>query len=225
MCPVQGSAQNRSILFTFWKNLPIIKMIPSESFEYIRSHPIREAIVQVLRTGIEVEEGTRHALTMNELKEPVEKILQQNQPDATLKLTAMYHHRDILIEKGFIREIAEFLEGKRYNSYYGRTARAFIGEYDFEAKSKETNELTVTIIQHLQPDIDIDQLKEQLLLLEQEKYANHLALLEWIKDHVNLINELDLDALEVYDVLSRYYPQSTENQHVMKTIRTHLKLV
>ncbi|MFX0113843.1 MAG: hypothetical protein ACFFB3_04800 [Candidatus Hodarchaeota archaeon] len=133
------------VLYSFWESLPEAAFIEiSEKISH--SHPVRPAIMKILREGIieyfdrkKTEGIRRYALNSKEImdilntedKEVREKYRlndMQLMEVIPISRTNLYFHLDKLEEFGFIKEVAKILEGRHKITYYGRTSRLFFLE-------------------------------------------------------------------------------------------------
>ncbi|MHA2232333.1 MAG: hypothetical protein ACXAB4_07565, partial [Candidatus Hodarchaeales archaeon] len=137
-------------LYDFWESLPNVTFIEITGKNY-KSHPVRPAIMAILREGI-IEEGDnkeaegkrRYGLNSQEildlLNEKDEKIRgkyglndEKLRDFIPISKTNLYFHLDKLEKAGFIKEIAKILEGRHKVAYYGRTSRIFYLEDSIKA--------------------------------------------------------------------------------------------
>ena len=57
-------------------------------------------------------------------------LIRKNKTDQKYSHSNFHFHIKSLVEDGYLKEIVKILEGRHYIAYYGRTAIAFIGQYD-----------------------------------------------------------------------------------------------
>lgn len=186
-------------LFKFWEEIPVVETLPNDVFLEIDSHEYRTSIVEVLRKGVFDPEFDRyrHALTMKEIMAEVKQSLCKDR----LPKSTLYHHRDVLLDLGIIQEVVTILENRRYTTYYGRTARAFIGDQLSSVKTKEQHKKFLKVLEALNPDEDRKNLDKLINDLDALSLKKHERIVVWLEDHVDLIYQHDLDAIFLYALL------------------------
>ncbi len=205
--------------------IPVVKMISPETYMAIGDHVIRNAMVYVLRKGIYDEDAGRRRYVLNivEIVDAInglnteEKLQPQLQalPDGKkVKKTALYHHRDVLVDLGLIAEVASVLEGKRYVTYYARTARAFIADSQDEDKLDDFNDFVRKSAKAISPQSSDTKLEMMLKAMNDARKQAHDAIVAWLEQHVDAINANDLDALQLYEFLMYIHPSMTKGQYL-----------
>ena len=213
--------------FELGESIPVVKMVPPETYMAINDHTIRNAIVYVLRKGILHEDVARrrYVLNINEIVTEINALRQQKKlpphlqglrESKVVKKTALYHHRDVLVELDLIREVASVLEGKRYVTYYARTARAFIADSQDATKLDAYNEFVRTSAKAIKPKSSDVELDLMLQAMTDARLAAHQAIVLWLEEHVDIINANDLDALQLYEFLMYIHPKMTEGDFLPK---------
>ena len=130
---LQEPSENR--IYSFWQTIPLVKKMDDEKFNHLKQGT-RQKIVEILRTGIDDNSSNhkkRYALTANE----IQLLLTNDGLKTSLQNT--YFHLNILLEEGFITEIAILKDGRFNKRYYGRTAKLFL----FTSFSDEFNQNSV----------------------------------------------------------------------------------
>jgi len=218
--PSRFLSEEYNILYDYWDEIPVVNLLPYDRFQVMESHHYRGAMVAALRRGIVDPSGRRrHALSLKELSPLVESYIHQEfKTRETVKLTALYHHRDILLEEGLVKEVATILEGKRYVTYYGRTAKAYIGDDNSDEKTTEQIELLRTLLLAMNPDKTPATIDPILSQTEEKIKEAHLASLRWLEDHVDLINQLDLDAIYLYQILAPLFVSQSQAESEIKEL-------
>jgi hypothetical protein len=190
--------EKKKSLYTYWHKLPYFKTMDSSNLTQVEESEVKNFIIKYIRDGIEDKFGRthnltrRHAFTAKELHTTYTK----TRKDHKYSQSNFHFHIKSLVEDGYLKEIVKLLEGRHYNTYYGRTAISFIGQYD--------NILTATTIQDMwepfrelmkvmNPEIDsdtINQLVDENLLSMQDFY---FRLFSWVEDKYPQLYESKVD--------------------------------
>ena len=201
--------EKKKSLYTYWHKLPYFKTMDSSNLTQVEESEVRNFIIKYIRDGIEDKFGRthnlsrRHAFTAKELHTAYTK----TQKDQKYSQSNFHFHIKNLVERGYLNEIAKILEGRHYNTYYGRTAIAFIGQYD--------NILTETTIQDMwgplrqlmmvmNPEKDpdkINQLVDENLLSMQDFYYR---LFSWVEDNYSQLYRSKVDLNIFLKVVGHY---------------------
>ena len=124
--------EKKKSMYTYWHKLPYFKTMDSSNLSQVEESEVRNFIIKYIRDGIEDKFGKthnlsrRHAFAAKELHTAYTK----TRKDQKYSQSNFHFHIKNLVESGYLHEIAKILEGRHYNTYYGRTAIAFIGQYD-----------------------------------------------------------------------------------------------
>jgi DNA-binding PadR family transcriptional regulator len=185
------------VLFEYWRDLQRVQLMDVPS-EIIESHPVRPAIMKILRTGIpdERESGKlRHALNTKEIKSAL-----LDRHDIKMSLHSLYFHLNKLEEIGYIKVVARIREGRHNVSYYGRTSRALLRrdpEESLEKYEKWLQEMG-RLVKAKKPKFDMDQLNglaEEYLGIMRRRDR---ALGEWMASNEELIYEAGIDSYSLF---------------------------
>ncbi len=202
--PEANGADERQILYDFWESLPAVAVreIPSKVFT---SHPVRPAILKVMREGILDQDATdrnvqkrRYALKPKEIR----KLLGERE-DIEMSQTNLYFHLNILEKEGLIQVVSRILEGRHKVAYYGRVARTIIHrdpEESLETYKRRFEEMR-RLMKVKRPDFEIEQLdilSEELLEM---KLRRDQALGEWMARNEALMNAEGIDSLIIFKFL------------------------
>jgi DNA-binding transcriptional ArsR family regulator len=194
----------RQILYDFWDSLQGAKVlnVPSKVFT---SHPVRSAILRVLREGmLEDDEATpplkkaRHALNTKEIR----RLLRETE-DIEMSQTNLYFHLNVMKRAGLIQVVSRILEGRHKVAYYGRVARTIIQrdpEDSLETYKKRFEEIG-RLIGVKQPGFDTTQLDSMPGELLEIKKRRDRALGEWMARNEALMNAEGIDSLSVFGFL------------------------
>ena len=198
-----------SKLYKYWDQLNPIKYVNKSQYE-IMNHPIRDAIVKVLRRGIvdkNQKNRKRHVLSMQELLNEVNELLSHgNEEHENLKNTRLYYHVDILITNNIIQEATVIKIGRHYQAYYCRTAKGFILlDEDYSLDRVKFNQMHSSLIAAINDDIEEKNVKSLLNTIE-KKNKEILNLRDsWITENANLISRLDIDMIDFVKIIEWYY--------------------
>ena len=200
---------DRQILYDHWENIEVIKYVSKDTYLELDQQPIRDAMVKTLREGLQEGTRKRHVLSLKELLPLVNNYLGKDKSSLEsgkkpLKLTALYYHRDKLIEDKLLVEVAKFLEGKRYVSYYGRTAKAFIGSDPENEWMLRTISLFRDAILAVNPNVDLGELDSTLSELERQLESTDDFMEIWIKKNEIQLMKNDIDIIRIIDTFSPY---------------------
>jgi len=201
--------EKRKSLYTYWHKLPYFKTMNTSIHTQVEESEVRSFIIRYIRDGIEDEFGKtnnlsrRHAFTAKELH----GAYTEERKGQEYSQSNFHFHIKSLVEDGYLKEIAKILEGRHYNTYYGRTAISFICQYDNILTESTVQDLfgpIKNLIQNLNPEIDpktIEQLVDENILAMQDFYYR---IFSWIKDKYPLLYESKIDIKEFLNVLSHF---------------------
>ena len=203
-------SSTREILYEHWANIEIIKYISKDTYIELDRQPIRDAIIKVLREGLPEGNKKRHVLSLKELLPLVNNYLGKDESQLEsdkmpLKLTSLYYHRDKLIEDQLLVEVAKFLEGKRYVSYYGRTAKAYIGKGSEKEIIIKTTSFIRETIMTVNPEANYLELDSLLSELENKLTSMDDFMETWIKKNEIQLIKNDIDIIKLIDIFSPYF--------------------
>lgn len=190
-------------LYNFWRSIPLIKRMSKEEFEAIRQET-RNAIIELLRTGIKDEKSEnnqRYALNAQEIQEYL------NAKGIKTSLQNCYFHLNILINGGFIKEIAILKEGRFNKRYYGRTAKLFLDmgfANNIEDKIEEGKEIFLNLIK-IANSKEPENAKEVVGLFLNEKWEFFVKIEDrldkWFKDNAEALIDSNIDVKDTYELL------------------------
>ncbi len=186
--------------FQFWKKIPTTTEVDSDTFYKLAGQEIRNAILEILRTGIKdeiVEDKNsvkRYALSAAEMLPLLNKKLTE-----PVKITKIYFHLDKLEEANLIKKIITRLEGKNYVSYYGRTSKIIIlrDQDELENKEKTFQRDLSNLLKTINPKINT----KKITKLTKKIFARHRELFEqetnWLEKNHDIIANLGIDFREL----------------------------
>ena len=200
-------------IYTFWRSLPLIKKVPEDKFEQVQQET-RSKIIEILRTGIDdtySEFTRRYALNAQEIQDILTK------EGIKTSLQNIYFHINILLEEGFIQEIAILKEGRFNKRYYGRTAKLFLfvdfhlnkqEKYD-EAKNKLISLINIvngkTQEDEVHPIIE-KYLNEQVVIINNyDEIVN-----SWFEKNAEKFIEYNIDVKETYQMILEIVSSQTQ---------------
>ena len=199
----------RKSLYTYWQKLPYFKTIDPSIHSQVEDSEVKSFIIKYIRDGIEDKFGNennlsrRHAFTAKELHTAyIEK-------QKTIKYSQSNFHFHIksLVEDGYLKEIVKLLDGRHYITYYGRTAIAFIGQYDnilTESTVQDIFDPVKQLIKEMNPELDpnkIDQLVDENILSMQDFYYRFFS---WVEDKYPLIYKSKIDIKLFLNIVSHF---------------------
>lgn len=199
--------------FDFWHILPISKRIDKETYAGILHSTIRGFIISILAKGInDIHPQTninqkRRGLSASEIG----NILSEEYK-TQIKKANLYFHLQKLEDSNLVQIIDTTRQGKRFTSYYGRTAKLFISEDDIKRSTykileTENFKLLITQLNENQTPATFDPTIETLKTLnpiEMEIFE------KWYNENGFNLIDLDLELYEFYKLFSiiyRFTPQ------------------
>ncbi|MHA2251293.1 MAG: hypothetical protein ACXAD7_13100 [Candidatus Kariarchaeaceae archaeon] len=201
--------------FKYWEDLDNVLVDEEGEYEKIFSQVIRGAIVYVLKNGIydeypgTGEQRRRRVLSASEIKEEVEKRLEE-----PVKKANLYFHLDKLETRGFIKVVETIASGKRNTTYYGRTAKVFSPKYTGNNQFVlHKSEAFVEIIQRLNPDIDKKEILNTVSMIDGFNNYDTEAYVAWLEKEEEHLRGLDIDFVELssaFSLFRRYSPTVIE---------------
>jgi hypothetical protein len=114
-------------LYTYWHELRFSKNIETEAFFQTQQSKVKSFIIKYIRDGIEDDFSKknnlarRHAFSVKE----IHQAFKNQYKEEKYSISNFHFHIKGLIKDGYLKEIEKILEGRQYQSYYGRTAITF----------------------------------------------------------------------------------------------------
>ncbi|MFQ5981365.1 MAG: hypothetical protein ACE5OZ_24755 [Candidatus Heimdallarchaeota archaeon] len=200
--------QDWLIVYDFWKDVPTIMEVESERFEKVANQNFRDAILVILRKGIEDDYTRekslprRHALSAPEILPLLEEKLGYEP-----RLSNIYFHLEKLEKANLVRKVAKRLEGRHYVTYYGRTCKLIIGGVEKESKTKKLAFVyeVFKLAEALDVKINRQRLDELLEKIYQRGNELYKMEKEWLEKNHQAIVELDIGVLELYEFLVQWF--------------------
>ena len=201
--------EKKKLMYTYWHDLPDFETIDSIVHSQVEESEIRSFIIKYIRDGIEDDFGKannllrRHAFTAKELHAAYSKKLK----DKNYSQSNFHFHIKSLLEDGYLKEIAKLLEGRHYISYYGRTAKSFIGQYDNILTASNVQEIFDPIkklIISMNPEMDsqtINQLVDESILSLQDFYYRFFS---WVKEQYPHLYKSKVDIRDFLNTVGHY---------------------
>jgi hypothetical protein len=155
-----------------------------------------------------------------------------NKVGEVIKKSNLYFHLQKLEEAGLVKMVDQIPTGKKYITYYGRTAKAFLPHMVGE-KSKMYEELLQEklplLIEKISPEVDLNEINDTLAKSIIPYFMDHSSINaagEWLQTHQSKIIELDIDVRRIIDILksiSAFNPKTIEAmQKLMKLLKFEL---
>ena len=210
-----ASDEKRKSLYTYWESLPFFKHVDSSNWFRIDQSKVKSFIVKYIRDGREDDFGRthklarRHAFNAKELHAAFQKNAPnpKNAQHKKYSISNFHFHIKSLVQDGYLQKIATMLEGRQYQSYYGRTAIAFEPRFD-EQLTKTLGQNIFgplkAFIQELNPEMDKDtigQLVDENLRLSADYYFRTMA---WMQAHYPKIYSAKIDMLAFLQITAQY---------------------
>ena len=165
---VKNVIQQRKNLYNYWKDLPFSKNINNDAFFQTKESEIKSFIIKYIRDGIDDEFGKennlsrRHAFSIREIYDAFNT---QSKQKKRYSLSNFHFHFKILVQEGFLKEVEKILEGRQYQSYYGRTAitfNFFFNESVSDQVKKSIYNPIINLIKAFNPDLKNDLINKQI---------------------------------------------------------------
>jgi len=207
----------RQVLFEYWRDLKRIQLMDVPS-DIIESHPVRPAIMKILRAGIPDEGKSgrlRHALNTKEIQALLDR------DGIKMSQHSLYFHLKKLEEIGYIKVVARIREGRHNVAYYGRTSRTLLRrdpEESLEKYEKWLQEMG-RLVKVKKPEFDMDQLKglaEEYLEIMRRRDR---ALGEWMASNEELIYEAEIDSYSLFKFIQAMDVVAPENLEFIRKVR------
>ncbi|MHA2426059.1 MAG: hypothetical protein ACXAEF_14810 [Candidatus Thorarchaeota archaeon] len=227
--PDSTTEELRKSLYTYWHDLPYFKTVDTSIQAQVEESEVGSFIIKYIRDGIEDKFGNvnnllrRHAFTAKELHAAYKK----ERKGQKYSQSNFHFHIKNLVESGHLKEIAKILEGRHYNTYYGRTAIAFIGQYDSILTDTTVQSFfgpLKQLIKEMNPEIDsnaINQLVNDNILSMQDFYYR---LFSWVKDKYPLLYKSKVELKAFIELVGHYAFFHKEFAGVSKKIGSLLDL-
>ncbi|MHA1909710.1 MAG: hypothetical protein ACW98Y_20595, partial [Candidatus Thorarchaeota archaeon] len=227
--PDPATEELRKSLYTYWHELPYFKTIDTSIQTQVEESEVGSFIIKYIRDGIEDKFGNannllrRHAFTAKELHAAYKK----ERKGQKYSQSNFHFHIKNLVESGHLKEIAKILEGRHYNTYYGRTAIAFIGQYDNILTESTVHDMwnpLKQLMKDMNPEINsdvINQLVDENLLAMQDFY---FRVFSWVQDKYPLLYKSKVDLHLFITMVGHYASFHKEFAGISKKIGSLLDL-
>ena len=198
---LQEVSENR--IYTFWQIIPLVKKMNDEKFTQLKQET-RQKIIEILRTGIEdtsSENNKRYALTANEIQSKL------TTDGSKTSLQNTYFHLKVLLDEGFITEIAILKDGRFNKRYYGRTAKLFLftGIEKIDRKAGESKKKFIELIRMVNTEAEQHSLEKIIDEFIHEKTQFFLdienKILTWFERNADIFIKKNLDVKETYEIV------------------------
>ncbi|MHA2231072.1 MAG: hypothetical protein ACXAB4_01085 [Candidatus Hodarchaeales archaeon] len=200
--------QDWLVVYDFWKDVPTIMEVDNECFEKVVQQNFRDAILVILRKGVEDDYtrenslARRHALSAPEILPLLEEKLGYEP-----RLSNIYFHLEKLEKANLVRKVAKRLEGRHYVTYYGRTCKLIIGGVEKESKTRQL--AFILEVWKLAEALGVKINRKRLNGLLNKIYDRSRELYqmekEWLEKNHQAIVELDIGVLELYEFLVQWF--------------------
>ncbi|MHA2251905.1 MAG: hypothetical protein ACXAD7_16195 [Candidatus Kariarchaeaceae archaeon] len=207
--------------FDYWESLPLVKYLKVSNYVEVTNKALRKTIMRILTEGFEDinpesnTKQTRKVLSAKEINNKINELLKENVAQSNL-----YFHLEKLQKNGFIHEVFTLKKGKRYTTYYGKTAQiiSYREEDDFVSLLyKSLNEpVFEEILNKLNPKMT-SEIRKTLDSFIEITNAELPKFNEWIKDNAEVFNIYDTH----FDDLHMLY-SSIQNKEKLLDLLTQL---
>ena len=212
-------AEQRKHLYTYWNELPFSKTIDPEVFFKTNQSKVKSFIIKFIRDGIEDDFSKdhnlfrRHAFSVKEIHEAF-KIYSNEEK---YSISNFHFHMNSLLKDGYLKVIEKILEGRQYQSYYGRTAITFNFFFNNQSTDQMKSRLfgpIMNLISEFNPDMDstsISQLTEENFEFLKDYYYR---IIFWYKTNYQKFYNAKIDLQAFLDTMSYYaffHPALQEN--------------
>ncbi len=225
---IEKKASKEEIMTTFyshWQNLPIYRELDPTKFKKL-SQPIRHKIIAILSTGISDinpstnENAKRHVLSAREIMDQL-----KSKFELEVKKSNLYFHIQQLEDEGIIEMVDQIPTGKRFTTYYSRTAKVFYPknqEEDIREKVQEHSPLRQPeikeLIKRMNPDLSIEDIEKTMSEAEGINNFDQDLFRRWVNRNQQYTEGLDINFISFHNFISIL------NRYDMKTIKGLTKL-
>jgi len=193
----------RQILYSFWKELPLLAIIEVSTKE-IYSNEARVLTIRLLKEGIEDsvkgEKIRRFALNARELVDLVNKEI-----DTEMSIHTFYFHLQKLQKAGIIYPVTTIHEGRHNVAYFGRTAKNFFFEDRKQEEEKYRKMIAETgkLARILNPDLSKNSFEDYIEEVVEINHERYRKVQDWLSNHEKDVSREDLDLTQILSFLSR----------------------
>lgn len=219
--PCSTPEDERKALLDHWDEIPAVALIEAPEGVF-KSHPVRGAILAILREGIEephAEEPERvirrHALSPKEIKGLLEE-----REGIEMSQTNLYFHLNTLEEAGGITVVKRLPEGRHRVAYYGRVARLILPrdpEQSLAAYRRRFQELA-KLVRAKHPGADTSEFEGLPEEYQRVKMRKDRILADWISRQDPAMSREGIDGTLIYELLKDVFSVEPENVRLLKRI-------
>jgi hypothetical protein len=224
----------KSHCFDFWYDLPSIIFLDDGKYSKNYKQFPRKQIMDALVSGISEihpklnELRVRRALSAKEILDII-NYGKRPKDEFYLKKSNLYFHLQKLEDDSVIKVIEQIPTGKRFTTFYGRTAKIIsppiqsIKEEDMDDYNIFLDSEFKKLILTKNPNLDISELDSILNLAKNIKDRSAMEKLpDWLKEHESIIRDSDLDLRKLYELLDILIKYNDETVQALKKLRTLL---
>lgn len=223
---LDSSLQDKKIaLFSYWDSLPIILEMDASNFKKI-AQEARHYIIKILSFGIEDEYPTtgekvnRHVLSASEIND-----LLAEKYEVKIKKSNLYFHLSALEECGCIRVVEQIPTGKRFTTYYGRTAKVFYPKGQSDDLEEKVNSMSPLrqpevreLIIKMNPDVDVKEIEANIKIADGINQYDPGLFKKWVNAFSEHTEGLDINFVQFHGFLSIL------NRYDLKTVKGLIKI-
>lgn len=212
-------SKQRRHLYTYWNELPFSKSIDPEIFFKTQQSKVKSFIIKYIRDGIDDEFSTQHNLSRRHAfsAKEIHEAFKFHSKEEKYSISTFHFHLKSLVKDGYLKEIEKILEGRQYQSYYGRTAITFNfffnNQFSNQMKSRFFGPI-INLISEFNPDVN----HNSLIQLTEENFEflkdYYYRIIFWYKVNYQKFYNAKIDLQAFLDTMSYYaffHPDLQEN--------------
>jgi len=224
---------SESEFLSYWQEIDIIKQFEAEELEGALDQPVRKAIINILSEGREIidKEGNSRVLRVmnaSQLLERINKIAEEpNKYNVEpIKRSNLYYHINALVERGFISEVGLIPKKNRLISYYGRTARVFLLNYDYDKKPPILkDDVLPSLMRSINEDLsdeEINGIIDKLNLMYDE--VDTEPIYSWVEENEKALRNSEIDIRTLHNIFYKILAFDDETIAAMRKFAEAMKL-
>lgn len=231
--PQKIKADETEFLY-YWQEIDIIRQFGPDQLEGTIDQPVRKAIINILSEGRTIidEDGNERTLRVMNASQILEAINEIAESDSNkyglnkIKRSNLYYHVNALVDKGFLAEVGMIPKKNRLISYYGRTARVFLLNYDHDKQPPMLDDGDLPrLMKAINPDLPdqkIDKVIDGLRLMYQKVDPSPIH--NWFEENEQELRKSDIDIRHLHNVFHKILSFDDETISAMREFAKAMNL-
>lgn len=215
----------RSTFEKIWEEIPVFKDLATDIFESIDQNEPRNFMLKLMREGIHDENYAGKARHVFSGVEMFEAYTRTQDLGKEIRKNTFYYHLGELEKADLVKKVCEIKQGKRWVTYYVRTAQLFLAVSDGNGKPIQEK---LQILHKIILDTRLDVSEAELAILS-DKLAEKSSLVfekqkDWVMQHRKKFDELEVNIWELFQIFAYFQYSDPELAEIVQQYQKLLDL-